>query len=78
MADILDGKLNVDMKLNEGGYDYFGYMGKDGSWVIMRTIASTGAEARFIVGVGVADYVNKLANRTGLVYGYPVISGYAA
>ena len=71
MADILDGKLNVNFEENNGGFDYAGYMGKDGTWVIQKTTTSTGAVSQFKQGGKFSDYPTAWANRTSLDYGYP-------
>lgn len=71
-SNILDEMLNVNIDLANGGFDYFGWMRKDGAWVIQKSTTSTGAVTLYEFGS--KDYATAWTNRTSLTYGYPTIS----
>lgn len=64
-AQLTENKWVVDIANGEGGYNYYGYIGKDGSWVIMRENTSQ-TEYRFKVGG--SEYVTNWTNRASLTY----------
>jgi len=70
-TDILEGAVNVDIDLAIGGYDYFGFIRKNGEWIIMKSTESTAVSTRYKVGG--SGYATAWTNRTSLTYGYPTI-----
>jgi hypothetical protein len=73
MSNILDDKLNVNIELANGGFDYFGFLHKNGSWAIMKSTTSTAAATTYAIGA--SGYSTAWTNRTSLVYTLPLISG---
>jgi hypothetical protein len=70
MPNILDDKLIVNVDTANGGFDYFGYLRKDGSWAIMKSTTSTAAVVTYAIGS--SDYSTNWTNRASLTYGLPI------
>lgn len=70
-TDILEGTVNVNVELANGGYDYFGFIRKNGEWVIQRSTTSTFAESKFKLGA--SGYTAAWAARTSQTYTLPRI-----
>jgi len=66
MSNILDDKLIANVDTNNGGFDYFGYIHKDGSWVIMKSTTSTSAVV--VYAIGASGYSTAWTNRATLTY----------
>ena len=69
-TDILEGAVNVDIDLANGGYDYFGFIRKNGEWIIMRSTATSAEESRFKLGA--SGYSAAFAARTSQNYTLPL------
>lgn len=65
ITTLTQGKWVVDITTGEGGYNYYGYIGKDGSWVIMR---ENTAQTEYRFSLGSTDYTTGWSGRTGLIY----------
>jgi hypothetical protein len=55
----------MDVKQNEGGFNFYGFTKADGSWKILRE-KTDGSEYRFAVGK--SAYSTNFSNRASLVY----------
>lgn len=62
---LIEGKWIVDIALSESGYNYYGYIGKDSSWVIMR---ENTAQTEYRFSFGISSYSTKWNNRATLPY----------
>ena len=55
----------MDVREDEGGFNYFGFTKANGSWKILRE-KTDGTEYRFAVGS--VNYETNFANRVSLTY----------
>ena len=67
-TELIKGKWVVDIANGEDGYNYYFYVGRDSSWVIMRENTAQ-TEYRFALGIddlstNWADRANKNYKRT--------------
>jgi len=70
-ADIIDGMRIVDSSLDEGGYNYYGYLRHNGEWAIMRQNA---AETEYRYKIGASGYSTAWTNHATLPnYRLPII-----
>lgn len=70
MKDITNGKKIVDSVSGQAGYNYYGYLGTNGEWVIMR---ENTAQTEYRYKLGASDYQSNWSNRGSLTYGLPTI-----
>lgn len=71
LSSLTDGTLIANIDEANGGYDYFGLIRHDGSWVIMRKTIATDT---FLYKIGAENYSSNWTNRASLSYGLPVLS----
>jgi hypothetical protein len=64
-TNILDGADVSEIRENEAGFNYFGFVRGDGSWVIMR---ETTATQTFRYAVGKSDFETAFTNRATQSY----------
>lgn len=67
---ITEGMMIADTSLAEGGYNYYGYVRKDGAWVIIRE--NTG-ETEYRYRIGSENYSTGWSGRTGLNFTIPTV-----
>ena len=65
ITTLIEGKWVVDISNSEGGYNYYGYIDKYGSWVIMR---ENTAQTEYRFSFGSSGYTTAWTGRTELVY----------
>ena len=68
---IIDNKVIVDIAKDESGYNYYGYIANDGSWVIMR---ENTAQTQYRYVAGSSNYTTNWTNRATLTYGYGLLN----
>lgn len=66
--EIKKGADIVDIDEDNGGYNYYGYLRDDESWVIQR-VNTAGTEIRYVAGS--ADYTTAWSQHTTLGYFLP-------
>jgi len=76
-TNILEGAVIVDIEIDNGGFDYFGYIRKGGDYIIVKTTTSTSASTRYALGTGKAGdlYTTAWSARTTKKYTLPIIRG---
>lgn len=62
---LTEGKWVVDIANSEGGYNYYGYIGRDSSWVIMR---ESTAQTEYRFAFGGSGYSTAWTNRATQSY----------
>ena len=68
---IIEGASVVDIASNEGGYNYYGYIRKNGEWIIMR---ENTAQTEYRFAYGMSTYSTNWSNRASLDYKLPTVS----
>lgn len=68
---ITEGATVVDIANGVGSYNYYGFIRKNGEWIIMREKTDQ-TEYRFAFGA--SDYSTNWTNKASLTYGLPTVS----
>lgn len=63
--NIFEGKILTDVSADEGGYNYYGFLSVDNSWVILR---ETTTQDEYRVFVGRSGYAAAFAAHVGHNY----------